>query len=192
PDHFGLAGPIVERSGAEIWTHPYNAEWFNDLPNAVMRRGLFTMQVFQDAGVPAPIVEAMAKSGARMGRMFETAPTDHWLREEDTLQMGGAPWQVLHTPGHAGGHVSFYEPDSQLMIAGDHLIKHISSNPMMEAPRADGEPRAKALVQYLESMQRVAAMDIRMAYSGHGEEIYDHRALIAQRLAFHESRLARI
>jgi glyoxylase-like metal-dependent hydrolase (beta-lactamase superfamily II) len=192
PDHFGLVGQIVSRSGASIWTHPYNAEWFNDLDNAVMRRGLFTMQVFQDAGVPSPSIEAMGRSGGRMGRMFETAPTDHWLNEGDTIRMGGADWQVLHTPGHANGHISFYQPDTKQMIAGDHLIKHISPNPMLEAPREYGQPRGKSLAQFVDSMQRVAHMDVSVAYSGHGEDIHEHRALIAQRLAFHEARMDHI
>ena len=192
PDHFGLVGQIVAQSGAEIWTHPYNAEWFNDLDNAVMRRGLFTMQVFQDAGVPSPMLEAMGRNGGRMGRMFETAPTEHWLNEGDTIAMDGATWQVLHTPGHASGHISFYEPHTKQMIAGDHLIKHISPNPMLEAPREYGRPRGKSLVEFVDSMQRVAHMDVSVAYSGHGEDIHNHRLLIAQRLAFHEARMDHI
>ncbi len=192
PDHFGLVRRVVERSSATVWTHPYNGDWFNDLDSAMMRRGLFTMQVFQQSGVPARITEAMAQSAPRMGRMFEATPVNHWLAEGDTLEMGGATWQVLHTPGHASGHISLYQPESQQMIVGDHLLKHISSNPLLEAPRVYGEPREKSLVQYMDSMKRVAAMDVREGYPGHGENISDHRALIAERLQFHAERLKHI
>jgi glyoxylase-like metal-dependent hydrolase (beta-lactamase superfamily II) len=188
PDHFGLVRQIMDRSGAEIWTHPYNAGWFNDLDEEVRRRGLFTLQVFQQAGVPDVILQAMAQSSSRYGHMFEAAPASHWLHEGDTFELGGKPWQVLHTPGHASGHISFYEPRSRQMIAGDHLIKHISSNPMLEGPRVEGQPRDSALVQYLESMRRVSQFDVTVAYSGHGEEITAHRELIEQRLAFHVAR----
>ena len=189
PDHFGLVRRLVDLSGAQIWTHPYNAGWFNDLDAMVERRGAFTLQVFEQAGVPQAIVQEMARGGRRFGRMFEAAPASHWLQEGDSLELGGTAWQVLHTPGHASGHISFYEPRSRQMIAGDHLIKHISSNPMLEAPRIEGRPRDKSLVQYMESLQRVAQMDVGVAYSGHGDDITGHRALIEQRLAFHASRV---
>lgn len=192
PDHFGLVRRLVDLSGAEIWTHPYNAGWFNALDTMIERRGAFTQQVFQQAGVPETIVQEMAQGGRRFGRMFEAAPASHWLQEGDTFELGGLPWQVLHTPGHASGHISFYEPRSQQMIAGDHLIKHISSNPMLEGPRIEGQPRDKALMQYLESMRRVAQMDVSVGYSGHGDDITGHRELIEQRLAFHESRVEHI
>ncbi|MBI5880283.1 MAG: MBL fold metallo-hydrolase [Chloroflexi bacterium] len=189
PDHFGLVARIAERSGARVWTHPYNAEWFNELDTAMMRRGLFMLQVFNEAGVPEEISAGMTRSGARMGGMFTSVPVSDWLDEGDVIRMDNADWQVLHTPGHASGHLSFYQPDSRRMIAADHLIKHISSNPLMEAPRDYGQPRDKALKLYVESMQRVAQMDVAVAFSGHGEDITDHRGLIDQRLIFHEARM---
>jgi len=189
PDHCGLVARIAERSGARVWTHPYNGEWFNALDAAMMRRGLFMLHVFNEAGVPEETSAGMTRNGARMGGMFTAVPVSDWLNEGDTLRMDNADWQVLHTPGHAGGHISFYQPDSRQMIAADHLIKHISSNPLMEAPREYGEPRDKSLVQYVESMQRVSQMDVAVAYSGHGEDITDHRGLIDQRLLFHEARM---
>jgi len=192
PDHFGLVRRIVDLSGAEIWTHPYNAGWFNALDEMVKQRGAFTLQVFRQAGVPDAIVQDMAQGAKRFGRMFEAAPASHWLQEGDTFELGGLPWQVLHTPGHASGHISFYEPRSRQMIAGDHLIKHISSNPMLEAPRVDGQPRDMALVLYMQSLRRVAQMDVSVAYSGHGDEITAHRELIKQRLVFHDERVEHI
>jgi glyoxylase-like metal-dependent hydrolase (beta-lactamase superfamily II) len=189
PDHFGLVRRVVEASGARVWTHPYNAEWFNDLDAAMMRRGLFMLQVFNESGVPEETSAGLTRSGARMGGLFESTPAADWLAEGDSVRMDGADWQVLHTPGHASGHISFYQPERQLMISADHLIKHISSNPLMEAPRDYGQPRDKALKLYIESMQRVAQMEVRIAYSGHGEDITDHRALIEERMLFHGARM---
>ena len=192
PDHFGLVRRLVDLSGAEIWTHPYNAGWFN----APGRDGRAARRVYAP-GVPAGGCAGCHRAGhgtgrKRFGRMFEAAPASHWLQEGDTFELGGLPWQVLHTPGHASGHISFYEPRSRQMIAGDHLIKHISSNPMLEGPRIDGQPRDMALVQYMESMRRVAQMDVSVAYSGHGDEITAHRELIEERLVFHAARVEHI
>ncbi len=192
PDHFGLTRTLVDRSGATVWTHPYNADWFNDLDAAMQRRARFSQQVFQQAAVPEPMLQSMASFSTRSARMFEATPVSHWLEEGDRVEMDGADWTVLHTPGHASGHISLYQPESGRMMVGDHLLKHISSNPLLEAPRRHGQPRDKSLLQYIESMQRVAAMDVGEAYPGHGENIADHRALIAGRLRFHEQRMERI
>ncbi len=192
PDHFGLTKALVDRSGATVWTHPYNGDWFNDVEAATQRRAQFSLQVFQQAGVPEKATQAMALNSWRSARMFEATPVSHWLSDGDRLEMGGATWSVLHTPGHASGHISLYQPATQQMIVGDHLLKHISSNPLLEAPRVVGTAREKSLVQYIESMQRVAQMDVSEALPGHGENITDHRSLIANRLRFHDERMERI
>lgn len=192
PDHFGLVKRVVEHSSATVWTHPFNSDWFNDLETAIQRRGLFSLQVFQQAAVPQPIIEAMAQSAPRVGRMFETVPVNHWLNEGDQIEMDGTRWQVIHTPGHASGHIALYQPERQQMILGDHLLKHISSNPLLEAPREHGKPREKSLVQYLDSMRKIAQYDFNEGFTGHGENITEHRALIAERLSFHAARLEHI
>src|SRR5437660_1690330 len=79
PDHFGLVRRLVDLSGAEIWTHPYNAGWFNDLDTMVERRGAFTLQVFRQAGVPQSIVQEMGRGGRRFGRMLQAASASHWM-----------------------------------------------------------------------------------------------------------------
>ncbi|MBI3734804.1 MAG: MBL fold metallo-hydrolase [Chloroflexi bacterium] len=192
PDHFGLVRQLVERSGASIWTHPFNADWFNNLALAVQRRGEFTLQLFKQSGVPDALIDMMRQMSPVMGQFFEEAPTDHWLDDGDTLEMDGALWQTVFTPGHAGGHIALYQPQTQQMVVGDHLLKYISSNPLIEAPHAPGLPRAKALVQYLDSLKKVAALDVAVAYPGHGDNINDHRLLIAERISFHEQRAERI
>ncbi|MBH5328688.1 MBL fold metallo-hydrolase [Eikenella sp. S3360] len=45
-----------------------------------------------------------------------------WLEEGDELAVGGYRFQVLHAPGHTPGHVVFYCPEANLLIAGDVLF----------------------------------------------------------------------
>jgi hypothetical protein len=58
----------------------------------------------------------------------------------------------------------------------------------MEAPRHDGEPRPKRLLDYAREMQRIAQLDIDIAYTGHGEPITAVRDLVETRLALHHKR----
>lgn len=46
-----------------------------------------------------------------------------FLQGGDTIALGGATWQVLHTPGHSPGSVSFYDAANDFVIAGDVLFR---------------------------------------------------------------------
>lgn len=88
------------------------------------------------------------------------------LHEGDRIELGAAPdgfpgWhlQALHTPGHASGHLVFYEPHYRLLFAGD-LVSMLSS--VVIAP-PDGD-----LTAYLASLRRVREYDCRMLFPGHG------------------------
>lgn len=39
------------------------------------------------------------------------------------IRFGSAEWMVLHTPGHAPGHVSFYDQKNGILISGDVLFQ---------------------------------------------------------------------
>lgn len=90
----------------------------------------------------------------------------HLLHEGDRIELGQAPdgsgdWhlEVLFVPGHASGHVVFWEPKYRLLFGGD-LISMLSS--VVIAP-PDGN-----LTQYLQSLHRLRELDCRMLFPGHG------------------------
>jgi glyoxylase-like metal-dependent hydrolase (beta-lactamase superfamily II)/8-oxo-dGTP pyrophosphatase MutT (NUDIX family) len=91
---------------------------------------------------------------------------DRFLDEGDTLDLGttpdgSGPWrlQAMLTPGHAAGHLAFFEPRYRLLLAAD-LISTVSS--VVIAP-PDGDVAA-----YLESLRRVRELDCRLLLPGHG------------------------
>lgn len=47
---------------------------------------------------------------------------DAYLNEGDVLQIGSIQVQVMHTPGHAAGHVVFYLPQEKVLVGGDMII----------------------------------------------------------------------
>lgn len=74
---------------------------------------------------------------------------------------GRGPWhlEAIHTPGHASGHLAFYEPHFRLLFAGD-MVSTISS--VVIAP-PDGD-----LSIYLQSLRRLRSLDCRLLLPGHG------------------------
>src|SRR5262249_44380744 len=111
---------------------------------------------------------------------------DRFLREGDRLDLGLAPdgvraWhmEVLHTPGHAAGHLGFYDPLYRLLIAGD-MVSMLSS--VVLAP-PDGD-----LTQYLASLRRLRSLDVRMLFPGHGSATIRPRQVLDESLAHRAKR----
>jgi glyoxylase-like metal-dependent hydrolase (beta-lactamase superfamily II) len=101
---------------------------------------------------------------------------------------------VHHRPGHSPSDTVFYDEERRELIAGDHLIKHISSNPLISRPLEGGDPaeRPQALAIYLQSLERTREMEIARVLPGHGEEIRGHRQLIEERFRLHERRARKL
>jgi len=82
-------------------------------------------------------------------------------------------------------------PD-RILIAADHLIAHISSNPLISRPLDGSGERTQALVSYIDSLKKTREMPAEIVLSGHGEPITDHVSLITARLALHERRAEKL
>jgi glyoxylase-like metal-dependent hydrolase (beta-lactamase superfamily II)/8-oxo-dGTP pyrophosphatase MutT (NUDIX family) len=88
------------------------------------------------------------------------------LDDGDRLDLGSAPdghrgWhlQALHTPGHAPGHLAFFEPHYRLLFAGD-LVSTLSSV-VIAPPQGD-------LAVYLASLRRALGLTARLLLPAHG------------------------
>lgn len=87
-----------------------------------------------------------AQSAARWNIEIEAPPTDFVaLGHGETLVSGAVSARVLHTPGHAPGHVAFYLEDAATVLSGDALFK--GSIGRTDLPYGDHE-------QLLESIRR--------------------------------------
>lgn len=123
-------------------------------------------------------------------------PVQRMLQDGERLDLGpcpahGRPWflEVLHTPGHASGHLAFFDSFYRLLFAGDMLSTMTS---MVIAP-PDGD-----LAVYLQSLRRLRALPSRMLLPSHGnvsarpakviDDALEHRAKREQQLldALHE------
>ena len=91
----------------------------------------------------------------------------------------------------------FFDPATGDLLGGDHLIKHISSNPLISRPLGgrSGEPgdgRPRALLMYMASLRETREMPIERVLPGHGDEFGGHAALIDERFEMHERRAGKI
>jgi glyoxylase-like metal-dependent hydrolase (beta-lactamase superfamily II) len=95
-DHVGAVAPVARATGAEVWVPELEAFVLADIMSFVPWPGF------------GP---------------FESYDAEHTLEGGERLELAGFQIDVLFTPGHSPGHVTFSIPDEQAIFSGDVLFK---------------------------------------------------------------------
>jgi glyoxylase-like metal-dependent hydrolase (beta-lactamase superfamily II) len=96
--------------------------------------------------------------------------------------------EVHHMPGHTPGLCCLHEPAARLLFAADHLLEHVSPNPLIDIGAEGDTGQFKPLVSYLESVRRVRAMDVELVLPGHATPFTEPRKVIDSLVRFYGRR----
>jgi glyoxylase-like metal-dependent hydrolase (beta-lactamase superfamily II) len=189
-DHIGLLEIIARRSGAEVAALDALGPYLADFGRSAAADDEFSQAIMRRHGIPYEISIALGSVGAAFRAFGSSGEVNRPLRDGDDLALGDRKLRVLHRPGHSPSDTVFWDESRQILICGDHLLAHISSNPLVSRP-LDGDAstaRPQALVQYIESLRATRELPARIVLGGHGEPVIDHVALIDERLRMHRRR----
>ncbi|MEB5455596.1 MBL fold metallo-hydrolase [Virgibacillus pantothenticus] len=186
PDHIGLTEQFPKAK--RISAHPNVDRWLTRDQQYLAHYMHFFEQYFIESGIPKVFYHALDQLEATMdfaGKGEVTIP----LVEGDTLP-GHPDWKVVETKGHAQSHLSFLRVHDHLLIGGDHILQHISSNPIMEPPEIGKtiEYRPQPMLQYRKNLQKCIDIGVKKVLPGHGEIVEHPQHLIFSRLAKQEER----
>ena len=95
-DHVGAVAPVARETGAEVWVPEIERGVLADI----------------NSYVPFPGFGP-----------FESYEAEHTLRGGERLELAGFEIDVLFTPGHSPGHVTFSIPDEAAVFSGDVLFQ---------------------------------------------------------------------
>ena len=95
-DHIGAVAEVAGATGAEVWVPEIEAFVLEDINRYVPWPGF------------GP---------------FENHKAEHALSGGERLKLAGFEIDVLHTPGHSPGHVTFSIPDETAIFSGDVLFQ---------------------------------------------------------------------
>lgn len=191
-DHLGFAAEIAAESDAEICAHQLCRPWLEQPEPTRRAFDAYLRPIFRQGGVPEEVIAGIERISAYLGSFVQPARVTRTLAEGDQVELLGKVWQVYHTKGHAGDLLCLYEPESRVLLSSDHLLRDISSNPLLEPPEAPDQPRPQRLLDYLAELQRIAQLDIQVAYPGHGAPVTNVPQLVEGRLAMHAERAERL
>ena len=192
-DHLGLAGIVARRSGAEVAALEALAPWAANYGKNMAADDEFADAIMARHGIPEDMRYALRSVASAFRAWGAAVEVTRTLRDGDVLELGSRALRVHHRPGHSPSDTVFVDEERRLALGGDHLIKHISSNPLIARPLDGGDgSRPQALVTYLDSMARTREMDLDLVLPGHGEPIDDHRSLIDERFRLHRRRAEKL
>ena len=95
-DHIGAVAPVAKATGAEVWVPEKEAFVLADINSFVPWPGF------------GP---------------FESYEAEHTVEGGERLELAGFEIDVLFTPGHSSGHVTFSIPDEEAVFSGDVLFQ---------------------------------------------------------------------
>ena len=182
-DHIGLVRILAERSGAEVVGLDRLAPFVENYSAEAAADDAFATEAMLRHGIPDDVTTALQSVSLAFRAWGSRAKVTHVVAPGDFVEFAGRSLEVHFRPGHSPTDTVFLDASRRMLIAGDHLLAHISSNPLISRP-----PGRKALIEYMESLERTREMDIAIALPGHGDPVDDHRALIDARLRLHARR----
>lgn len=190
-DHCGLLDYLADKKDIPVYSHPLAVPWIVQDSGYLRQHREFFREFYPKMGVPLECLRHVDNYDKMIIEYTCRIGHANILREGDHIP-GMGDWMVYETPGHAQSHLAFYREADQVLLGGDHLIKHITSNAILEAPHPKTSKRAKTLLQYRESLLKCKELNISTVYSGHGDEIYNASELIEQRLIEQDQRAGKI
>ena len=191
-DHLGLVEIIAEHSGAEVAAIDVAVERLANFGEDAEREDAFAGGLMLRHGIPENVVYALQAVSRSFRGWGAHARVTRPLRDGETMEFAGRRLQVFHRPGHSPSDTIFWDEERRILIAADHLIAHISSNPLISRPLDGSEERPKALAVYLDSMRKTRELPAELVLSGHGDPITDHVGLIDDRIVKHDRRKEKI
>ncbi len=132
-DHVGAVAPLAEATGAQVWCPEIEAPVLADIMRFVPWDGF------------GP---------------FESYDADHLVRGGETLALAGLDIEVLFTPGHSPGHVTYAVPAEQAIFSGDVLFA--DSIGRTDLPGGDHATLMRTLATLAETLP-----DETVVYPGH-------------------------
>ena len=132
-DHIGAVAPVAKATGADVWVPETEKFVLADI----------------NSFVPWPDFGP-----------FESYDAEHTVQGGERLELAGFEIDVLFTPGHSPGHVTFSIPDEQAVFSGDVLFQ--GSVGRTDLPGGDWDTLLESIRTLVESLPPETAV-----YPGH-------------------------
>ncbi|MDC3413982.1 MBL fold metallo-hydrolase [Aquibacillus sp. 3ASR75-11] len=187
-DHTGIVNRVLSLHEIPVYAHQSSLDRLARNETFLNKRIDFFRSLYSEMGCKemgekqVKLLQKKAKQNQYQAIKAKILP----LKEGDRIY----GFKVIETPGHWPDHIALLNPESGILLGGDHLIQHISSNALIE-PDELGK-KISTLQQYERSLKKCKDYALTVTYPGHGEIVEDPKELIKKRLNGIESKSEKI
>ena len=152
----------------------------------------FLKSIMLRNGVPGGLVNETIQYIESSQNLADPLEEAFFLDDGDTVPFKSMIWKTIHCPGHSPGLICFHWPEKKILFTGDHLLKEITPNPILNVNENKPPFSYPSLKEYLTSLEKIEKMDISLLLPAHGEEVHDAKGLIQKIFAHHKERMDHI
>lgn len=184
PDHFGYVGGLQQRTGARVSMPEIDAKtvetiWEDDF--IVKLQDTYSL-----LGIPNDIARKMGSFYQGYISIVTPYPkVEHYLQEGEKILLGKYEYEVIFTPGHSNGLITFYNKERNVLLSTDHILPRITPN---IAYWFHGNPNP--LADFLQSLEKIKKLDVDFVIPSHGKPFYGANERIEEIINHHNDRLA--
>lgn len=135
---------------------------FDHMMAAGELRDAYDIPVYAAKAEEALLGNPMLNLSGKWTRTPATLKADHWLYGGETLELAGFAVEVIATPGHTAGGLSFYIKDEAVLYSGDTLFS--GSYGRVDFPTSSMRDMVTSIQDKLLVLPEETAV-----YPGHGE-----------------------
>ncbi len=187
PDHYGLAGRLVQLASCGVTMHKLDAIHIESrYVNMTALQGEMEHWL-RIHGAPSSELMAMVKGSEAILERVNIVKPDIQVSGGEKIAAGKLEWEIIWTPGHSVGHICLYEHTRKAFLSGDHILNPISPSIGLHA-----ESMGNPLSDYLSSLAAIRERDVEVVLPAHGDEFRGFRERIDELISHHEGRLEEI
>lgn len=183
PDHYGLAGRLVQASGAGVALHRIEKDFIDS--RYMNMDGLLdqTADILRANGVPERDLPRLQKASLGVRQYVAPVSPEVALEGGEIIGQGPYRFEVLWTPGHSPGHVCLLERTAKILISGDHVLPATFPNVGLHS-QSGPDP----LPNYLRSLKAVEDLDVDLVLPAHEHVFRGLAPRVRQIRLHHEER----
>lgn len=130
-----------------------------------------------------PKIKDLINSYMDFNLLIDESKVEKRVRDGEVIKLGNFNLRVIECLGHALGHICLYDEDRKILYTGDHVIatgttfvgygwRDLATKKIVEILDIRDDKRDNISL-YLESLERLQSLDLKLILSAHGPPITD-------------------
>ncbi|MGJ7910062.1 MBL fold metallo-hydrolase [Neobacillus sp. LXY-1] len=186
PDHFGYAGRLQQLTNAKVWMTEVDAQAGLTYWEPESMKNVY--ENYKTCGLPGSLSHELTDNEEGFNlRVKPYAKVDHYLTEGMKIGIGKYEYEVIFTPGHSDGLVTFYNKEKSLLFSTDHILPKITPN-ISYWFRGITNP----LQAFFQSLEKIKVLDVEYVIPSHGKPFQNATKRIEEIVNHHHERLEKV